>query len=120
MVLCALVLLQAGLLVGLAGAWATGLLRGTSQLPAATAFLVLFALAVAAVLALAVRGLWSGRRWGRSPVMTWEVLLVVLSVGWLRADAALWAVGVLVSALLVAVGLVLRPVVDATVERPDA
>ncbi len=118
-VVCALVLLQAGLLVGLAGAWAADLLRGASQLPAATVFLVLFALGVAAVLVLAARGLWQGRRWARSPVMTWEVLLVVLAAGWLGSDPAPWAVAVLVSAIVVGVGLLVPAVVAATVERPD-
>jgi predicted MFS family arabinose efflux permease len=116
-VLCALVLLQAGLLVGLAGAWLLDLVRGEVQLPAATIFLVLFALGVAAVLALSARGLWSGRRWARSPVMTWQVLLVVMAVGWLGADPSPWIVAVLVSALAVAVGLMLPAVVAATVER---
>jgi hypothetical protein len=115
--LCALVLLQGGLLVGLAGAWLVDLVRGDVQLPAATVFLVLFSLGVAAVLVLAARGLWSGRRWARSPVMTWQVLLVVMAVGWLSSDPAPWAVGVLVSALAVGVGLLLPSVVAATVDR---
>jgi hypothetical protein len=116
--LSVLVLLQAGLLVGLGSAWVVDLVRGESRLPAATVFLALFALGVAAVLVLGVRGLWSGRRWARSPIMTWQVLLVVLSVGWLGVEPALWAVGVLVSALVVGVGLLLPSVVAVTVERP--
>ncbi|WNB86292.1 hypothetical protein [Cellulomonas sp. ATA003] len=109
-----LVLLEAGLLIGLAGAWVVDLVRGASQLPGATVFLALFAAGVAAVLVAAVRGLWSGRRWARSPIMTWQVLLVVMSVGWLGADPAAWVVAVLVVALVVAVGLLLRPVVEWT------
>jgi hypothetical protein len=117
---CVLVVVQAGLLIGLAAAWGIGLVQGESRLPAATVFLVLFALGVAAVLVLGARGLWAGRRWARSPVMTWQVLLVVLSIGWLRVEVAPWAVGVLVSALAVAVGLVLPRVVAATAERPQS
>jgi hypothetical protein len=117
-VACALVLVQAGLLVGLAGAWLLDLVRGASTLPAAVVFLVLFALGLAAVLVLGVRGLWSGRRWARSPVMTWQVLLVVLSIGWLGVEVALWAVGVLLSALVVAVVLMLPSVVAVTSDRP--
>jgi len=117
-VVCVLVVLQAGLLVGLGSVWAVDLVRGRSQLPAATAFLVLFALGVAVVLVLGVRGLWAGRRWARSPIMTWQVLLVVMSVGWLGVEPALWAVGVLVSAVVVGVGLVLPSVVAVTAERP--
>jgi hypothetical protein len=118
-VVCGLVLIQAGLLVGLASAWVVDLVQGQSRLPAATVFLALFALGVAAVLLLGVRGLWSGRRWARSPVMTWQVLLVVLSIGWLGVEVAPWAVGVLVSALVVGVGLVLPSVVAVTAERPE-
>jgi hypothetical protein len=118
--LCTLVVVQAGVLVGLASAWVVGLLRGESQVPGATVFLVLFALGVAAVLALGVRGLWSGRRWARSPVMTWQVLLVVLSVGWLGVETAPWAIGVLVAALVVGVCLLLPSVVAVTAERPPA
>jgi hypothetical protein len=117
-VVCGLVLVQAGLLVGLAGAWVVDLVQGRSTIPAATVFLAVFALGVAAVLVLGIRGLWSGRRWARSPVMTWQILLVVMSVGWLGVEVAPWAVGVLVSALAVGVGLVLPSVVAATAERP--
>jgi hypothetical protein len=117
-VVCVLVVVQAGLLVGLGGVWVLELVRGQSRLPGATVFLALFALGVAAVLVLAVRGLWAGRRWARSPIMTWQVLLVVMSVGWLGVETALWAVGVLVSALVVGVGLVLPSVVAVTSERP--
>jgi hypothetical protein len=119
-VLCVLVVLEAGALVGMAVVWLTELVRGESQLPGATVFLVVFAVGVAAVLVLAARGLWAGRRWARSPVMTWQVLLVVMAVGWLGADPAWWIVAVLVSALLVGVGLLLPPVVAATVDRPDS
>jgi hypothetical protein len=116
---CGLVLVQAGLLVGLASVWVVDLLRGESRLPGATVFLALFALGVASVLVLAVRGLWGGRRWARSPVMTWQILLVVLSIGWLGVEVAPWAVAVLVAAVVVGVGLLLPSVVAATAERPD-
>ena len=117
-VLCVLVVLQAGALVGMAVAFVTDLVRGVSELPGATVFLAVFALGVAAVLVLAARGLWAGRRWARSPIMTWQVLLVVMSVGWFSADPAWWVVAVLLSALVVGVGLLLPPVVAATVDRP--
>jgi predicted MFS family arabinose efflux permease len=118
--LCALVVLQAGALVGMAVAFVTDLVRGVSQLPGATMFLALFALGLAAVLVQAARGLWAGRRWARSPVMTWQVLLVVMGVGWLTADPTWWVVAVLVSAVVVGVGLLLPRVVAATVDRPRA
>lgn len=104
----------------MAVAWVLELVRGAVQVPAATVFLALFALGVAAVLTLSARGLWAGRRWARSPVLTWQVLLVVMAVGWLGYDVAAWAVALLASALVVAVGLVVPSVVRATVERDAA
>jgi len=114
---CLVVLVQGALLLGLGVAWVTDLMRGASQLPGATAFLVLFALGIAAVLIAGARGLWRGRRWARSPVMTWQLLLVVMAIGWLGAEPTVWAMAVLASALVVAVGLLLPPVVAATSGR---
>jgi len=100
--------------LGLGVAFVVDLTRGNADLPAATVFLALFALGVAALLAGGARGLWRGRRWARSPVMTWQILLVVMSLGWLGVEASVWAVAVAVVAVLVAVGLLLPPVVAAT------
>lgn len=111
--ICLLVLLEAALLVGLGVAFAVELVRG-AQLPAAMVFLVVFLLGVAAVLGASARGLWRGRRGARSPVITWQLLLVVLSIGWLQVEASAWAVAVLVGALVIGVGLVVPSVVAAT------
>jgi hypothetical protein len=113
-VVCLLTLLEAALAAGLGIAWAVDLVTGRADAPAATAFLALFALGIACLLAACARGLWRGRRWARSPVMTWQVLLVVLAVGWLGAEVTVWAVLVLAVALAVGVGLLLPPVVAAT------
>ena len=114
---CLVVVVQAAVLAGLAIAWAADLVRGRSEVPGATVFLVLFALGVAAVLVAGARGLWHGRRWARSPVMTWQLLLGVMAIGWLTAEPAAWAMAVLASALVVAVGLLLPAVVAATSDR---
>jgi hypothetical protein len=114
---CLLVLVQAALLVGLGGAWIADLLRGASQLPGATVFLVLFALGIAAALIFAVRALWHGRRWGRAPVITWQLLLAVMAIGWLGAEVAFWAALVLASTVVVVVGLLLPAVLAATSAR---
>ncbi|MFI2754606.1 hypothetical protein ACGIF2_14340 [Cellulomonas sp. P22] len=111
--ICLLVLLEAALLVGLGVAFAVELVRG-AQLPAAMVFLVVFLVAVAAVLGASARGLWRGRRWARSPVVTWQLLLVVLSIGWLQVEPSAWAVAVLVGALVIVAGLVVPSVVAAT------
>ncbi len=114
---CVLVLLEAATLVGLAAAFVADLVRGNTQAPGATIFMAAFALGIAALLVAAARALWAGRRWGRSPVMTWQVLLVVMSIGWLTSGASLALLAVLVVALGVGVGLVLPVVVAATTSR---
>lgn len=111
------VLVQAAVLIGLAGAWVRDLLAGASELPAATAFLVLFSLAIAALLIAAARALVRGRRWARSPVLTWQILLLAMSIGWLGAEPTGWAVAVLASALVVGIGLLVPSVVAATSGR---
>lgn len=114
-----IVLVQAAALVGLAVAWASDLLRGRTDVPAATAFLVLFALGIAAVLIYGARALWRGRRWARAPIITWQILLVVMALGWLGAEVTAWAVALLVSAIAVVVTLLLPAVVAATSDRGD-
>ncbi|QCB93114.1 hypothetical protein [Cellulomonas shaoxiangyii] len=104
---CGLVVLEALALAAAAVAGVVTLVRG-AQAPAVAAFLVALALGAALLLASAARGLWSGRRWGRGPVLTAQVLLVVVS-------ATAWSSGARVPG---AVGLVLGLVVAATVLAP--
>jgi len=118
-VVCLLTLLEAAAAFGLGVAWAADLVRGAAQSVGATTFLVVFALGIAVLLAASARGLWRGRRWARSPVMTWQVLLIVLGVGWVGADPAPWTWGVLAVALVVAVGLFVPAVVAATTGHAD-
>lgn len=112
-VVCLLVLVEAAALAGLAAAFVVDLARG-AELPGPTAFLAVFLLTVAAVLVLAARALAHGRRWARSPVLTWQLLLLVMAVGWFSAEPSPWAAGVVVVALMVGVGLLLPTVVAAT------
>jgi len=114
---CLVVLLQAAVLIGLAGAWVRDLIAGASEIPGATLFLIAFAVGIAALLIASARALWRGRRWARSPVITWQILLIAMSAGWLGVERTSWAVAVLVSSLLVVVGLLLPTVVAATSGR---
>lgn len=107
-------------MLGLAIAWLGDLFGGDAEIPGALVFLVLFSLGVAALLAVCARGLRDGRRWARAPVMTWQIMLVVLAVGWLGSGAPVWAVPVVVVAVAVAVGLLLPSVVAATTARGTA
>lgn len=111
--MCLLVLLEAAALVGLAAAFVVDLVRG-AELPGPTAFLAVFLLGVAAVLVLAARGLADGRRWARSPVITWQLLLVVMAVGWFAAEPSPWVVAVIVVAVVVGGALLVPSVVAAT------
>lgn len=117
LLVCALVILQAAALAGLGGVWVIELVRGRAQVLGATAFLVLFAVGIAAVLVAGARALWSGRRWARAPVFTWQLLLAVMAIGWLTAEATPWAFGLLASALVVAGALLTPRVVAATSDR---
>lgn len=112
-VVCLLVLVEAAALAGLAVAFVVDLVRG-AELPGPTVFLAVFLLGVAAVLVLATRALAAGRRWGRSPVLTWQLLLLVMAVGWFSAEPSPWAAAVVVVALVVGVGLLVPSVVAAT------
>lgn len=109
--LAGLVLLQALAVAVIAGALVVALVRGTSM-PGPVVFLVLLAAGIAAVLGGAGRALLQGHRWGRAPVMTVQILLVVLAVGWLGVEVAVWSVAVLVLAVVVG-GLLVTPTVVA-------
>jgi len=90
------------------------LVRGGSQSFGVSAFLVVFALGVAAVLAASLRGLLRGQRWARSPVATWQILQGVVAISSLQVGVTPWVVAALVLAVVVLVLLMLRPVVEAT------
>ncbi|MBO3083814.1 hypothetical protein [Cellulomonas fengjieae] len=119
LVVCLLVVLEAAAFLGLAVAWTTDVVRGAATMPAASLFLAAFGFGIALLLLLAARGLWRGRRWARSPVIMWQILLVVLAVGWLGAEQTVWAAAVLVIAVVVGVGLLL-PAGGAPARRQDA
>lgn len=111
--LAGLVLLQALAVAVIAVALVVALVRGTSM-PGPVVFLILLAAGVAAVLGGAGRALLRGHRWGRSPVMTVQILLVVLAVGWLGVEVAVWSVVVLALAVVVGALLVTPTVVAWT------
>ncbi|WP_435736740.1 hypothetical protein V5D56_18530 [Cellulosimicrobium sp. PMB13] len=98
------------------------LVAGGSQSVGVSLFLVVFALGVAALLVLSVRGLLHGRRWARSPVATWQILQLVVAISTLQSGATAWVAAALVLAVVVLVLLMLRPVVEATTRdaRPAA
>jgi len=90
------------------------LVRGPAQVPGAMVFFATFSALVAVVLVASARALWRDRRWARSPVITWQVLLVVMAVGWLGVERTIGAAAVLGAAVLVTVCLLLPSVVAVT------
>lgn len=112
-VACGLVLLEALVLLVAAGGGLVTLVRG-SYAPGVAAFLVVLALGAALLLAAAARGLWAGRRWGRGPVLTAQVLLVVVSATlWSGGAGPRAGLGVLLG-VAVAAAVLAPPVVAAT------
>lgn len=113
-VACAIVLVEVVLTVGLGVLALVELIRGESQVPGAMVFFTAFCLLVAFVLVAAARSLLSGRRWGRSPIVTWQVLLGVMALGWYGADHSVATGAVLVAAAAVVVCLLVPSVVAFT------
>ena len=93
---------------------------GAEQVTIVTLAVVL--LGLAALVGVAGWGLWQGRRWGRGPVVTWQLLLI--AVGASGLGGAEWWTTLLpiVISLLVLLG-VLAPASRAATDRrgrPDA
>lgn len=104
--------------LGAVGALAVGMLGetlgGAATTPGPTIVLALMFLGVVALLAAAVRALWLGRRWGRGPVITWQLLL--LAVGFSQLTSLAWWLVALLVLLPVAItaGLLVPPSVAWT------
>jgi hypothetical protein len=111
------VLLEGVVMAGLAVFVVTVLVSGASQLPGAMAFLAGFCALIAAVLIASARALMNGKRWARSPVITWQVLVAVMGVGWYGAEQTVGTAVALVAATAV-VTLLLLPSVVATTRTP--
>lgn len=77
-------------------------------------FLAAFGWGMALLLFFAVRGLVDGKRWGRSPVMTWQLFQIVIAVTWLTAVVHVGGVVLLLLAVVVIGTLMSRTVVEAT------
>ena len=77
-------------------------------------FLAAFGWGMALLLFFAVRGLLDGKRWGRSPVMTWQLFQIVIAVTWLTAVVHVGGVVLLLLAVVVIGTLMSRTVVEAT------
>jgi hypothetical protein len=108
---------EAVALVGLSGWGVVQLVSGQQTAVGVVLFLVVFGLAVAAALVASARALWEGRRTGRAPVATWQLLQGATALALLQATDAPLAWAVLVLSVVVFVLLLTRPVVAYTVDR---
>lgn len=116
-VLMGLVGVEVVVLVAAAVVLGIELVGGRSLSVGVSAFLLVFVLGVAAVLVSALRALSRGRRWARSPIATWQILQVVVSVSSLGAGVAPGAIAALVVAVGVFVLLMVPTVVAVTTGR---
>lgn len=109
--------LEAVALVALSVWGLVQLVSGLQGSPGVVVFLVVFGLGVAAALVASARALWAGRRTGRAPVATWQLLQGAVALAVLQATAAPGAWAVLVLSAVVFLLLLTRPVVAHTVDR---
>ncbi|BDZ42825.1 hypothetical protein GCM10025865_21240 [Paraoerskovia sediminicola] len=83
--------------------------------------LVLLALGVAVALVAASRALLRGRRGGRAPVATWQLLQAIVGATAMQSGATAWGAPLVAVAVVVLVCLVRRSVVEFTTgSRPPA
>ncbi len=99
---------QVLVLAGFAVAWLVSLARGTAAYPQAVVGLAVFAVVAALLLALCARGVWHAAAWTRAPVITFQLLLGIMGVEWIRGEAAVVGVLAVVVAVLV-IAAMLRP-----------
>ncbi|MFH5823998.1 hypothetical protein [Georgenia sp. AZ-5] len=100
------VLLEVAALAAMAVAFLVDVVRGVPLDLASTVAMTVFFVGVAVVLGAAARALWRGRRWGRGPVVTWQILQLLSGVAlggalpaYLVVALAVLAVGVVVGVL---------------------
>ena len=113
-----LVVVEAGALLALSIGMLAEVLGGRAVTAVFTTVLALIFLGIVALLFAAVRALFQGRRWGRGPVVTWQLL--VLAIGVSQAPTLTWWLVALLVVLPVAVtvGLLVPASVEWT-NRPS-
>ncbi|WP_413450763.1 hypothetical protein AA0Y32_02400 [Georgenia phoenicis] len=100
-----LVLVEVGAIVALSVGMLVEVLGGRTTGGVVTAVLALIFLGIAALLVAAARALHQRRRWGRGPIVTWQLL--VLATGLSQTGTVVWWVSALLVALPVAVTVAL-------------
>lgn len=96
-----LVIVELGVLATLTGGMVLEVIAGRTIDPLFTSITAAIFTGLIVLLALAVRALHQGRRWGRGPVVTWQLL--VLAIGISQAGSLVWWLVVLLIVMPVAV-----------------
>jgi MFS family permease len=111
--------LEGLLLVGAAVWSVVDMVRADFVGAAVSVALAVFMLLFVALLVLGIHALWLGRRWGRGPVLTWQLIQAAIAVS-VVGIAPSWAIyPTLLASLVVGVGLLLPASVAAT-SRPSS
>jgi len=87
---------------------------GAAVAVALTVVLLLFAL----LLVVGMHALWHGRRWGRGPVLTWQLIQAAIAVGAIGLVPAWTLYTAVAASVVVGVGLLLPASIAAT-SRPS-
>lgn len=96
-------LLEVAAIVVSAGLLAAELVAGRAVQPGPTLATTVFAVLLAALLGAAASAVWAGRRWGRGPVITWQVLQGAVALSQVGSP---WLVAALVgTSVVVLVGM---------------
>lgn len=88
---------------------------GAAVSVALTVVLLLFVL----LLVVGINALWQGRRWGRGPVLTWQLIQAAIALGAIGIAPAWATFPTLIVSLAVGIGLLLPASVRAT-SRPSS
>jgi hypothetical protein len=107
------VLLECAAVAAVAGALVVDIVTGHAAQVAATLAIAAFLLALAAMLLGATRALVRGRRWGRGPVVTWQLIQGAIGATQL-GSAPVVGGALLVLAVLALVGILSPASVAAT------
>ncbi|GAA1641747.1 hypothetical protein [Georgenia ruanii] len=96
------VVLEAAALLGMAVAFLLDVVRGLVVDVSTTVAMAVFFVGLALLLIVGGRALWRRRRWGRGPVITWQLLQAVVAV----ATAGALPIYLVVLLILVSVGVI--------------
>lgn len=115
----AVLALEVGLLLGVAGFSLVSVVRGVSAEPGMALASGALAALIGGFLGLCGWALWRGRRWARAPVITWQLLQLAVAAPAVTGPAWWAGLALVAASLLVGGGLLAPAVVRATASTAD-